>query len=90
MTNEERREALNQARKNALQWATWAERNFERETVTGVRIRAEMATMWADVANAMKDGDPDHDGTDGRPTVPELRRALANRSKFTTPHDVDL
>lgn len=68
MTNEERREALNRARRNALQWAEWAERNFERTSVTSNQLRVEMAKMWAGVADAMKDGDPVHDGPDGRPT----------------------
>lgn len=66
MTNEERREALNEARAKALQWATYAERNFQREPYgSGNQHRIELAKMWAQVADAMKDGDPVHDGPDG-------------------------
>lgn len=65
MTNEERRRALNKARAEALRHATWAEELADQrhDDPKGWSARIRMATMWAAVADALKDGDPDHDGT---------------------------
>ncbi len=60
MTNEERREALNLARRNAVA----AAHEMEAATDTAPHFRA---VVWAHVANAMKDGDPVHDAPDGHP-----------------------
>lgn len=67
MTNEERRAALNLARRKALGYAMAADgRSYPRASVeTEYEIR--MAVMWGKVAEAMKDGDPVHDATDGHP-----------------------
>lgn len=65
MTNEERRRALNLARKNALHHAQAAETHYTHSGEDGPEVN--LATMWAAVARAMKDGDPTHDGPDGRP-----------------------
>lgn len=65
MTNAERRTALNAARYNAYRHA----RNAEEEHNDVIRQPyIDLATMWATVAEAMKDGDPMHDGPDGAPT----------------------
>jgi hypothetical protein len=63
MTNEERKAALNKARKKALEHALKA------ETTQGIHSEESVtkSEMWALVAQAMKDGDPHHDGPDGRP-----------------------
>ncbi len=79
MTNEERRTALNLARKNALTYA----QALADLSPTIIRVgavdgpveqvnpqfiaAAEQAKVWAAVAEAMKDGDPVHDAPDGRP-----------------------
>jgi hypothetical protein len=67
MTNEERREALNRARKEAYDHALKAELAVDGVTRQG---HGEMAKVWAAVAEAMKDGDPVHDAPDGRPSTP--------------------
>jgi len=59
VTNEERRMALNKARVNALAAAQEMEL-----TEVPPHFRA---AVWAHVANAMKDGSPDHDAPDGQP-----------------------
>lgn len=66
MTNEERRMALRLARLSALNHAKAAENNAYNPTRTQEEHMC-MATMWANVANAMKLGDPLHDGVDGVP-----------------------
>lgn len=69
MTNAERRTALNEARALAFKHAQAAE-NLARNYAPGYAEtveRAKLALMWAAVAEAMKDGDPVHDGPDGRP-----------------------
>ena len=95
MTNEERRAALNLARRKTLEYAEAADR-FPVVDMSGEASPRELmarrehvmhqATMWADVANAMKDGDPLHDAPDGRPAGVTTREAMDNRSKFTTTH----
>lgn len=70
MTNEERRRALNKARAEAIKHATWAEEAYGRSAEDGPE--AILACMWAAVANAMKDGDPLHDGPSGSPTAMEF------------------
>lgn len=78
MTNEERRAALNLARRKTLEYAEAADIvSAQQEAYQGLAI------MWADVANAMKDGDPLHDAPDGLPAGITTRDA--SRSKFTTP-----
>jgi hypothetical protein len=65
MTNGERRAALNAARANALRHARNAEEKYSHSAEDGPEV--QLATMWAHVANAMKDGSPDHDAPDGQP-----------------------
>lgn len=69
MTNNERRSALNKARAQAIRHATWAEElsdTRENDPKTwSWHIR--MAGMWSQVAQALKDGDPVHDGPDNIP-----------------------
>lgn len=73
MTNQERRAALAEARKKAVQYARAADR-FKLLTVDGVgepevvestlkrrEHIMQLASMWAHVADALKDGDPAHD-----------------------------
>lgn len=68
MTNEERRQALNEARSKAVEWAEKAEDETTLEYVTDTLKGQEavaMANMWANVAQALKTGDatsdtPDH------------------------------
>lgn len=70
MTNEERRKALNLARNRALYYAELSELS---PALNYYDIPShELATMWAHVAQAMKDGSPDHDGPDGLPTNQEI------------------
>lgn len=59
MTNEQRRAALSKARKKALEWAEKAEDEVGRQLG---RESLQMAGMWADVAQALKTGDPVGDG----------------------------
>jgi hypothetical protein len=67
MTNEERRNALNAARKYAFRHACAAE-EFDFETdLTQFTKHCRLAEIWANVAQAMKDGDPVHDAPDGQP-----------------------
>lgn len=61
VTNSERRVALNLARENALAAAQ------EMDVATDVPPHFR-AAVWAQVANALKDGDPAHDGPDGSPS----------------------
>lgn len=68
MTNEERRAALNFARREALRHATEAEASH-RHSPVGPNNESRMAMMWSRVADAMKDGDPVHDSTDGTSVV---------------------
>lgn len=56
MTNQERRAALATARRYALDHAELAEANAR-----DGRDHAKLATMWASIADALKDGDPAHD-----------------------------
>lgn len=67
MTNEERRRALNKARRKALEYAEAASSGTFSQTYMSRQELAEMARTWAAVAEAMKDGDPVHDAPDGRP-----------------------
>jgi hypothetical protein len=67
MTNAERRAALNKARRMALEYAERSEKPGMHTTLEQIERQIERATMWAAVAEAMKDGDPVHDGPDGRP-----------------------
>lgn len=88
MTNEERRIALNLARRKALEHAEAAEstaallssltaEELANVSLAGVLDPIAMAQMWALVAEAMKDGDPDHDGADGGAYgIAELRQRL--------------
>lgn len=69
MTNEERRHALNSARRRAFEHANYAEALDPDHDLTPWTKHARLAEMWASVANAMKDGDPAHDGPDGRPAI---------------------
>lgn len=62
MTNEERKAALNLARRKSLEYAQAAETTGGLDT-----IAMAMSTIWSDVAQAMKDGDPKHDAPDGEP-----------------------
>ncbi len=62
MTNEERRNALNTARRHAEAWAVTAETNASNGS-TYTEQSIAMACMWAQVANAMKVGDPQGDHT---------------------------
>ncbi len=80
MTNEERRQALNEARKMAYQYAKQANMTNLDGTLTDER-RADFrdtAKTWSLVAQAMKDGDPIHDAPDGVPSD-----ALPNGDKMT-------
>lgn len=63
MTNEERRRALALARRNAIRHALAAEELFVGNAEDGPEVA--MSQMWSLVAEAMKDGDPVHDGPDG-------------------------
>lgn len=74
MTNNERRTSLNKARAEAVRHATWAEEYYEQNDPALTRDHARLATMWSQVAQALKDGDPVHDGPDNIPA-----------SQFTTP-----
>lgn len=67
MNNKERRIALNTARANAYHHAQRAEKVYDNIGEDGPEVL--LATMWANVAEAMKDGDPSHDGPDGHPTI---------------------
>lgn len=81
MTNEERRRALNTARAKALEFAEAATVGYAQHGEDGPEVL--LATMWAAVAEAMKDGDPVHDAPDGRPalSMTELRAALHERRR---------
>jgi hypothetical protein len=72
MTNERRRDALNKARGKALLYAQAADDWHAEGDSLNIQISCQMATMWARVAEAMKDGDPVHDGPDGLPDSPVL------------------
>lgn len=67
MTNEQRRNALNKARAEALRHATWAE---ELSTVGDDNSRptweqhVDLSSMWALVAQALKDGSPSRDSVE--------------------------
>lgn len=71
MTNGERRHALNKARAEALRHATWAEELSEdyqsNPKLWSAHLR--MASMWAAVGDVLKDGDPDHDSSDGHSSI---------------------
>lgn len=67
MTNEERRDALNTARRKALRHAVTAE-DYDFESYPGQFTQhVRLAEMWAHVAQSLKDGDPKHDAPDGKP-----------------------
>lgn len=73
MTNEERRAALNLARRKALDHANDTEAvNYD--DAYEISRSARLAEMWAHVAQAMKDGDPVHDSVDGRPADGSILR----------------
>ena len=78
MTNEERRNALNEARAKALANAKAAQRvndhwsRWGSQAPAAIERLTRMARMWASVAEAMKDGDPVHDAPDGHPVDPAL------------------
>ena len=76
MTNEERRRRLNLARAKAYGYAKAATRIHATTGEDGPEV--QLATMWASVAEALKDGDPDHDRADER------------ASGFALPANVDL
>lgn len=64
MTNEERRELLAKARVNTVYWAERAQEQWPMSSSAGEEY-ISMATMWANVAQALKTGDahadtPDH------------------------------
>jgi hypothetical protein len=59
MTNEERRTALNLARSKALEFAQRADTHWVNTAEDGPE--AMLAMVWANVAQAMKDGSPTHD-----------------------------
>lgn len=67
MTNDERRVALNSARRRAYEHALRAESIPAEHDAMSFTRHARLAEVWANVAQAMKDGDPDHDapGPDG-------------------------
>lgn len=70
MTNEQRRNALNKARAEALRHATWAEELSTDITSLGnesptLALHIDLAQTWAAVAQALKDGDPSHDSVGG-------------------------
>lgn len=68
MTNNERRNALNRARAEALRHAVWAEEiNSEHTDHPALNDHIRLSTMWSQVAQALKDGDPVHDGPDNIP-----------------------
>lgn len=67
MTNEERRKALQEARTQALAYAREADDGYADHGMDGPETN--LATMWASVAQALKDGDPLHDAPDGRPSM---------------------
>lgn len=69
MTNQERRNALNTARKHALRHACAAEEHDPEIDPMIFTRHTRLAEMWAAVAEAMKDGDPVHDGPDGAPMI---------------------
>jgi hypothetical protein len=69
VTNQQRRNALNAARSHALRHATAAEEHDPDIDLSTWSKHARLAEMWASVANAMKDGNPSHDGPDGRPSA---------------------
>ncbi len=81
MTNAERREALNRARTMAYEYAKIADRHYGETSEDGPEVA--LAAMWARVAEAMKDGDPVHDGPDGRPGPTVLTREGSPLSEFT-------
>ena len=56
MDNTKRRAALDKARAQALFWAERADEQWP-ISPTAAEEYAMMASMWADVANAMKGGD---------------------------------
>jgi hypothetical protein len=55
VTNEERRKALAKARENAWNYACSADRHFDNAGEDGPE--ANLANMWANVANALKIGE---------------------------------
>ncbi len=64
MTNEERRQALNEARNKAVEWAVKAQECSAHDYVVVSELGQEatvMANMWANVAQALKSGDAVHD-----------------------------
>lgn len=58
--NNTRRQALNTARTQALEFAQMATANYVKTSEDGPEVT--LAIMWATVAEALKDGDPHHDG----------------------------
>jgi hypothetical protein len=62
ITNIERRKALNVARTQALEFAQLATAHYVKTSEDGPEVT--LAIMWATVAEALKDGDPQHDGVD--------------------------
>lgn len=59
MTNQERRAALANARRRAVTCAELADGLFAQRGEDGPEVA--LAIMWAAVADALKDGNPDHD-----------------------------
>lgn len=74
MDNRTRRAALNRARAKALEHAELAEQLADHEG------HGAMANVWSNVAQALKDGDPEHDKVDGVPSLADLRAALGDGS----------
>ena len=72
MTNDERREALNQARRYSYRHVCAAEELSIETDLTQFTRHCRLAEVWASVAQAMKDGDPTHDAPDGNPISPHI------------------
>lgn len=61
MNNTERREQLARARKNAVAWSDICEKQYIQAS-TSLNESIAMSCMWAQVANALKKEDGEHDG----------------------------
>lgn len=73
MTNAERKAALAEARSKAVAHARASE---VAGSIGMIENHIMRATMWAALAEAMKDGDPSHDAPDGAPSLPLLQGEL--------------
>jgi hypothetical protein len=78
MINETRRSAIDLARTRALAYAQRADRAYmDPDEGHGGQVEGAMATMWAAVADCMKDGDARRDSTSN---VTPIRRGSLHGS----------